>query len=165
MGSTRTVAALPTGVTVVTLGLCLLYLLPPRNVGLLAVSCWFTIAVYASGMSYFAWRATRLMDTGAPQRRFWLTFAAAGVIFSAGEWAQFATALADPASTEALTGTGLARTLALGAGGLALIIVLVRYPLPHRSALRTPVRRCFPAVTTRASGTGWPPALRRVPRR
>ena len=134
MGAMRTGAALPVGVSVVTLGLCCLFLVSRDHLGLLAVTCWFSIAVLASAMSFYAWRATRLMAPGLPQRRFWNTFAAAGVIFSAGEWAQVAITLADPASTEALTGTGPARTLTLGAGGLALIVVLVRYPLPHRSA-------------------------------
>jgi diguanylate cyclase (GGDEF)-like protein len=99
-----------------------------------AISCWLAVAVFATAMTWFAFRSLPLIRPDDPQRRFWKTFAAAGVVFSAGDWIQLAQTISDPTSTVALTGTGLARTLALAVGGSALAVVLFTYPVPHRSA-------------------------------
>ncbi|MEU4694017.1 GGDEF domain-containing protein [Actinoplanes sp. NPDC023714] len=105
-----------------------------------AISCWLAVAVCATAMTYFIVRSLPRIAADDPQRRFWRTFAAAGVIFSAGEWIQLAQTIAAPSSVEALTGTGAARTVALALGGSALVAVLATYPLPHRSAH---VRLCY----------------------
>ena len=126
-------AAVPWCVTASAVGLTLTYLLSPVSRSLQVVSCWFAIAVLATTMTYYAFRTTRLLDRDAPQRRFWRTFALAGAVFSVGEWVQVLFALAAPDALPALTGTGVVRTMALGIGGAAIVTVLLRYPLPHRS--------------------------------
>ncbi|GAA4605918.1 diguanylate cyclase (GGDEF)-like protein [Actinoplanes octamycinicus] len=104
------------------------------------VCCWLAVAVFASSMSYFAFRASRQMDPSDQQRRFWSALAIAAAVFGIGEWAQVVTAIVSPLSLPALTGTGPVRTTALGVGCLGLTLVVLSYPIPHRS---TRERVCY----------------------
>ncbi|WP_304523764.1 GGDEF domain-containing protein [Actinoplanes sp. DH11] len=125
--------AVPIGALVLAACLSALYLLRIGDLGTQAITCWLVVAVFASAMTWFAFQAARPLPRGDPQRRFWLVFGGSGVVFSLGEAAQLAQTVAAPTSMVAMTGTGLARTVALGCGGLAIVIVLFTYPLPHRS--------------------------------
>ncbi|MET0419680.1 MAG: GGDEF domain-containing protein, partial [Actinoplanes sp.] len=98
------------------------------------LSCWVAVALFASAMSYYALRASRLIDRADPRRRFWTALGVGSAIFAVGEWAQVAGAVAAPSSMASLTGTGVARTTALGVGCVLLIAVVLTYPIPHRSA-------------------------------
>ncbi|MFC4072251.1 diguanylate cyclase domain-containing protein [Actinoplanes subglobosus] len=125
---------LPVAVITLTGVLSAVFVVPWGSTAALAVICWLTIAIFASLMTWYAHRATRLMPDPTPERRFWKVFVVAGTMFSIADWIQVATTLADPNSITALTGTGIARTVALGCGGAAVIGVMATFPLPHRSA-------------------------------
>jgi diguanylate cyclase (GGDEF)-like protein len=125
---------LPVAVGTLTAVLGVVFAVPWGSTAVHAVACWLTVAVFASAMTWYAYRAVRLMPDATAERRFWRAFVAAGAMFSVADWIQVATTLADPASFEALTGTGIARTAALGCGGAVVIGVIATYPLPHRSA-------------------------------
>lgn len=127
-------AAPPVGAVALTVALGVLYLAGWVGSGVQAVTCWLTVAVLVTGMTWYSHRASRLMPDGTPERRFWRAFAVAGTIFSAGDWAQAVTAVLGPSSMTALTGTGAVRTAALGCGGLLIIVVMATFPVPHRSA-------------------------------
>ncbi|MEU4621902.1 GGDEF domain-containing protein [Actinoplanes sp. NPDC023801] len=133
MSRQRLGVAVPAGAAAVVLVLSSWFTLTSAGARLQTLSCWFAVAVFASMMSYFAFRASRRMHATDMRRRFWTAFGVAGVTFALGEWAQLATAIAAPLSMGALTGTGLARTIALGAGCMVLIVVVLTYPIPHRS--------------------------------
>jgi diguanylate cyclase (GGDEF)-like protein len=114
---------------------------------------WLAVAVFASAMSYFAFRAGKRMDRTDPRRRFWIALGAASAVFAVGEWGQVATAVVAPVSMAALTGTGGVRTAALATGCLLLIVVVMTYPIPRRSARD---RLCFLldlATVVTAAGT------------
>ncbi len=135
----RTRSSRPTGTlpaVAVTVAACLSawYVLTSADLRLQVLTCWLAVAVFASTMSYFAYRASRQVDRADPRRRFWTVFAVAGAIFGAGEWAQLVTAAVGPSSMAALTGTGAVRTTALLLGCTALTVVVLTYPIPHRSA-------------------------------
>jgi diguanylate cyclase (GGDEF)-like protein len=125
---------LPVAVVTVTAVLSVVFAVPWGSTATHAVLCWLTIAIFASLMTWYAHRATRLMTEPTPERRFWKVFVVAGTIFSVADWIQVATTLVDPSSFSALTGTGIPRTVALGCGGAAVIGVMATFPLPHRSA-------------------------------
>ncbi|MEU8661224.1 GGDEF domain-containing protein [Actinoplanes philippinensis] len=99
-----------------------------------AIVCWVTVAAFVSAMTWYAYRAVRLMPEPTAERRFWRAFTVAGAIFGVAELAQVVLTVADPSSVDALTGTGIVRTVALGSGCMVLIGVIATYPLPHRSA-------------------------------
>ncbi|AEV85442.1 hypothetical protein ACWT_4420 [Actinoplanes sp. SE50] len=110
------------------------YLAAPGPLTAQVITCWVAVGSYASMMSYFAFRAGALMDRADPRRRFWRSLGLAAATWAAGEWAQIATAVADPDSVAALTGTGMVRTIALSVGCLGLTGVVLTYPVGHRSA-------------------------------
>ncbi|WP_433304797.1 hypothetical protein ACQP2F_16295 [Actinoplanes sp. CA-030573] len=129
------------------------YLSTTAGLRLQVASCWLAVGTFASLMSYFAFRASRQMERTDPRRRFWTALAVAAAVFGAGEWAQLVTAVAAPFSVAALTGTGLARTIALGLGCTLITIVVLTYPKPHRSARE---RLCYLldlATVVTAAGT------------
>jgi diguanylate cyclase (GGDEF)-like protein len=127
-------------VTVVAGLLVGLYLLDLGGLTFQVVSAWLAIALCASTMAYYAIRGSRLMDRADPTRRFWTTFGFCGVVWAAGEWAQLYGAVLEPRSTAALTGTGLARTVALAIGCVVLSAMVLTYPIPHRSVRE---RTCY----------------------
>jgi diguanylate cyclase (GGDEF)-like protein len=125
---------LPVAVVSLTAVLGAVFVAPLGSTAVLAVVCWVAVAVFATAMTWYAYRAVRLMPDPTSERRFWRAFVAAGAMFSVADWIQVVTTLADPASLHALTGTGIPRTVALAAGGAVVIGVIATYPLPHRSA-------------------------------
>jgi diguanylate cyclase (GGDEF)-like protein len=133
-GRDRLGALVPTVAAVVAVGLSGWYLFTGEGLRLQVVSCWLAVAMFASAMSYYAFRASRQMDRADPRRRFWTALAVASAVFSAGEWAQLATAVVSPFSMAALTGTGAVRTAALVTGCTVITAVVLTYPIPHRSA-------------------------------
>jgi hypothetical protein len=121
-------------------GLCAWYLGTGTGTGtggglrLQVLSCWLAVALLASGLAYHAFRASRKMDRDDPRRRFWTALAIAGMVFAAGEWAQLTAAAGAPFTMAALTGTGAVRTIALLIGCTIVTVVVLTYPIPHRSA-------------------------------
>ncbi|GAA1821167.1 diguanylate cyclase [Planosporangium flavigriseum] len=111
-----------------------MYLLDLGGLTFQVISAWLSIALCASTMAFYAYRASRIMDRADPQRRFWITFAICGVVWAIGEWAQLYGSVIDPHSIASQTGTGIVRTIALGVGCLVLSAVVLTYPIPHRSA-------------------------------
>ncbi|MGK5682193.1 diguanylate cyclase [Actinoplanes sp. URMC 104] len=133
-GGLGTRLALPAAVTVVTAALAGWCLATSAGLRLQVVACWLAVAVFASLMSYHAYRAGRQMAPDDPRRRFWIALAVASGIFAAGEWAQVATAAGAPFDVASLTGTGTLRTAALALGCAVIVVVVLTYPIPHRSA-------------------------------
>ncbi|MEV6301834.1 GGDEF domain-containing protein [Actinoplanes sp. NPDC051861] len=125
--------AVPVCVLAITVVLAFLYLSPGDVMAWESITAWLAVPVFATAMTYYSFRAVRLMRRDDPERRFWWGFAIAGVIFSAGDWVQFLTTLIDPLALGSLTGTGIPRTIGLGLGGFTLVAVVMTYPLPHRS--------------------------------
>ncbi|WP_189330863.1 GGDEF domain-containing protein [Actinoplanes ianthinogenes] len=130
----RAGTAVPAAAAVVAVVLACWFNVTTAGLRFQVVCCWLAVAVFASSMSYFAFRASRQMDPSNQQRRFWSALAIAAAVFGAGEWAQVVTAIVSPLSLPALTGTGPARTTALALGCLGLTAVVLSYPIPHRSA-------------------------------
>ncbi|MEV4278547.1 GGDEF domain-containing protein [Actinoplanes xinjiangensis] len=134
MNRQRSSVAVPGGAAAVVVILSGWFLLTSAGARLQTLSCWSAVAVFASMMSYFAFRASRRMNADDPRRRFWTALGVTSAIFAVGEWAQLVTALAAPLSMAALTGTGLARTIALATGCIGITVVVLTYPIPHRSS-------------------------------
>ncbi|GAA1651872.1 GGDEF domain-containing protein [Actinoplanes couchii] len=130
----------PIGAVALTAVLCAVFLNGWGGPALSVILCWLTAAVFTTGMAWYSARALRLMAPGAPQRRFFQAFVGAAAIFAIGDWIQLAITLTDPLSLTAQSGTGLARTVGLGLGGIIMIGVMATYPLPHRSGRE---RLCF----------------------
>ncbi|WP_157751283.1 GGDEF domain-containing protein [Actinoplanes derwentensis] len=120
--------------------LCVFFLVGRGGRELPAILCWLTAATFTSGMAWYASRAVQSMAPGAPEKRFFQAFVTAALIFAVGDWIQVAETLADPLSLTAQSGTGLARTIGLGLGGIVMIGVMATYPLPYRSGRE---RLCF----------------------
>ncbi|GAA3347271.1 hypothetical protein GCM10020358_61410 [Amorphoplanes nipponensis] len=131
---TRGSAALPGAAVTAAFALSGWYVSTAAGLRVQVLSCWLAVALFASAMSYYAFRASRQMDRADPRRRFWTAMAVAGCVFSAGEWAQLAASFGAPFSLAALTGAGAVRTGALGLGCVILTVVVLTYPIPHRSA-------------------------------
>ncbi|MBU2670249.1 GGDEF domain-containing protein [Actinoplanes bogorensis] len=119
---------------VVVPALCGWYLSTTAGLRFQVLSCWLAVALFASGMSYHSFRAARRMERADPRRRFWTVLGLGAGIFAAGEWAQLAGAVVAPYSLASLTGTGVARTVALLLGSAVITLVVLTYPIPHRSA-------------------------------
>ncbi|MEU8243388.1 GGDEF domain-containing protein [Actinoplanes missouriensis] len=115
--------------------------------------CWLAVAVFASLMSLFAWRASRHMQPTDPQRRFWTALATASAVFAAGEWTQVAIAVVSPHGMPALTGTGTIRTAALATGCVLLTAVVLSYPIPHRTSRERVCYLLDLATVVTAAGT------------
>ncbi|MEU4427437.1 GGDEF domain-containing protein [Actinoplanes sp. NPDC024001] len=126
--------AVPTAAAVVVLALAGWFMSTTAGLRVQVLSCWLAVAVFASMMSYFAFRASTRMDRSDPRRRFWAALAAAAAVFGVGEWAQLVSAVVEPLSLAALTGTGVVRTIALAVGCILLTVVVLTYPIPHRSS-------------------------------
>jgi diguanylate cyclase (GGDEF)-like protein len=124
----------PVCVAAVTALLCCLFLLPGGSPAVQSVAAWVAVASFASLMTYYSFRAVRLMSHDDPERRFWTSFAWAGVVFSVGDWIQVGVTLAAPADTGATNGTGVVRTVALACGAVMVLVASLTYRLPHRSA-------------------------------
>ncbi|MFC7531916.1 diguanylate cyclase domain-containing protein [Actinoplanes sp. GCM10030250] len=126
-------SAVPVCVLALTAVLAFLFLSPGQVEPWQPIVCWLVVASFAAAMTYHAFRATRLMGRDDPERRFWVGFAFAGVIFTLGDAVQFLASLAAPLAAGSLTGTGIPRTIGLGLGSFTLVAVVMTYPLPHRS--------------------------------
>ncbi|WP_436533366.1 diguanylate cyclase domain-containing protein [Actinoplanes sp. HUAS TT8] len=150
--------ALPVGALALAVLLSGWYLLVPGMLHTQVIICWVVVGACATLMSYYGFRAAGRMARADPRRRFWKTLGIAAAVFASGEWAQIVTAVAHPLSVASLTGTGLARTIALVLGCLIVVGVVLTYPIPHRSARE---RLCYlydlaTVVTTAgACGLSW----------
>ncbi|WP_433304050.1 diguanylate cyclase domain-containing protein [Actinoplanes sp. CA-030573] len=127
-------AVVPGASAVLTAALSGWYLTTHNNLRLQVWSCWFVVGTFASMMGYFAYRASRRIDPTDTSRRFWTAFSVAGAVFGLGELGQLITAATAPFAVSAQTGTGAVRTAALAVGGTVLTVVVLTYPIPHRSA-------------------------------
>ncbi|WP_430782944.1 diguanylate cyclase domain-containing protein [Actinoplanes sp. G11-F43] len=105
-----------------------------------AILCWLAVTVLVSGMTGYSYLVNRMIPDTAPEKRFWRAFIVAASVFAVADGIHLVTAIADPLSASAQSGTGLARTIGLGLGGTIIIGVMATYPLPYRSGR---VRLCY----------------------
>jgi diguanylate cyclase (GGDEF)-like protein len=96
-----------------------------------AMVMWLYIVAASTGTAVCAGRVAGMLPRRDPARRFWRVFSIAGAVWAAGYVVQVVTALPDLPGVSPLPGP--AAQAALGIGTIALVGVMLTYPLGVRS--------------------------------
>jgi diguanylate cyclase (GGDEF)-like protein len=96
------------------------------------LTAWVLVAAVHVGMVMVAWSTARTPGLPAPTRRFWLSVAAGGVLYLAGDIVQVFAVARNPVAATAVTG-GPIQLIALAVGSALLMLTLLTVPLGFAS--------------------------------
>lgn len=118
---------LPLGIAVATCGVLVAGILAGAGSPFArAIACWVTAAILQVAMCGYAAAAARRLHHRSAARRFWIGYAAAGLVYAVGSAAQLTGALADPAGAAT---ENPVKVTCVAAGTAIVLVVILGYPL------------------------------------